>query len=71
MEIGKWLLKIKLQDNTRKIRFDAQNSHGDIPHGHVEYYDQNLGKWLDYTAKHGLYLKDALDYLHKPQPGNG
>jgi filamentous hemagglutinin len=58
-------------NNTRRIRFDAQNPHGDIPHGHVEHYDQNLGKWLDYTEKHRVYLKDALDYLPKPKPGNG
>lgn len=31
----------------------------------------NLEKWLDYTEKHRVYLKDALDYLHKPKPGNG
>ena len=58
-------------NNTRRIRFDAQNSHGDIPHGHVEHYDQNIGKWLDYTEKHRVYLKNALNYLHKPKPGNG
>ena len=58
-------------NNTRRIRFDAPNPHGDIPHGHVEHYDQNLGKWIDYTEKHRVCLKDALDYLHKPKPGNG
>ena len=36
-------------NNTRRIRFDAQNPHGDVPHGHVKHYDQNIEKWLDYT----------------------
>ncbi len=43
-------------DNTKRVRFDAKNPHGDKPHGHVEV---KVGKrWKDATSEHRIYLKD-------------
>jgi len=52
------------KDNLKRIRFDAKNPHGDVPHGHIEYYDAQDKRWLDYTREHRIYLKDAMEYLN-------
>ncbi len=57
------------KDNTRVIRFDSNNPHGDIPHGHVQFYDKESKKWLDYTAQHRIYLRATPEFLNKPKPG--
>lgn len=56
-------------DNSRRIRFDSKNPHGDVPHGHVEHYDKIADDWIDYTDKHRIYLRDAMEYLNKPKMG--
>jgi hypothetical protein len=53
--------------NTKRIRFDINNPHGDIPHGHVEYYNQTTKEWLDFTEQHRIYMKDSFKYLNKPR----
>jgi hypothetical protein len=35
------------------------DSHGDLPHGHVQYFDGK--RWCDYTDVHRIALKDSLD----------
>lgn len=44
------------KDNTKRVRFDVKNPHGDKPHGHVEI---KVGKrWKDATGEHRIYLKN-------------
>ncbi len=43
--------------NTKRIRFDAKNPHGDSPYGHVE---TKIGKrWRDYTDQYRIYLQET------------
>ena len=42
--------------NTRRVRFDVKNSHGDKPYGHIEIKKGN--RWKDATDEHRIYLKD-------------
>ena len=43
--------------NTKRIRFDVKNPHGDSPHGHVEI---KVGKrWRDYTDQHRIYVQET------------
>jgi len=44
------------KDNTKRVRFDAKNPHGDKPHGHVEI--KKGKRWKDATSEHRIYLKD-------------
>jgi hypothetical protein len=41
-------------DNTRRIRFDIANAHGDDPHMHVEI--KQSSRWQDYTDQHRIYF---------------
>jgi hypothetical protein len=54
------------KDNTKKIRFDVFDSHGDLPHGHVQYLDGK--RWRDYTDVHRIALKDALELIKNNRP---
>jgi hypothetical protein len=47
------------------MRFDANYTHGDKPHGHVEIFKDN--DWIDYTDKHRIYLnlEPKLELLPK------
>jgi len=55
-------------ENTKRIRFDVQNPHGDQAHGHVEVKVQN--RWKDYTAQHRIYIRNnpVLDSQIKRRP---
>jgi hypothetical protein len=50
------LIDIK-KDKTRRIRFDVHNSHGEPPHGHVEYFTG--AHWENSTSTHRIILKDT------------
>ncbi len=54
-------------DNSKRIRFDSQNLHGDVPHGHVEYCDKVAHDWRDYTDNHRICLVDTIEYINKPK----
>ena len=54
------------KDNTKKIRFDVLDSHGDLPHGHVQYFDGK--RWRDYTDVHRIALKDSLELIKNNRP---
>jgi hypothetical protein len=54
-------------NNTRKIRFDINDPHGYLPHGHVEVYDHKLKDWIDFTEKHIIYLSDKVRLTPKPK----
>ena len=53
--------------NTKKIRFDINDPHGYLPHGHVEVYDYTLKDWIDLTDRHMIYLSDAAKPTFKPK----
>lgn len=40
-------------DTTRRLRFDFNNPHGDIPHIHIE--QKINSKWKDATRQHRIY----------------
>ena len=40
-------------ENTKRVRFDVNNPHGDKPHVHIE--SKQGGRWQDYTDKHRIY----------------
>lgn len=49
------------KDNTKRIRFDVHSTHGELPHGHVEYF---IGtRWKDATPIHRIGLKNALELI--------
>ena len=41
-------------ENTRRVRFDIKNTHGDDPHMHVEI--RRGSRWQDYTKQHRIYF---------------
>ena len=44
------------KDGLRKICFDINNSHGDIPHIHLQEFEN--GKWIDaISGTHRIYPK--------------
>jgi hypothetical protein len=43
------------ENGIRKIRFDINNSHGDLPHFHIENFRN--GKWYDALDTHRFYPK--------------
>jgi hypothetical protein len=54
------------KDNTKRIRFDVHNSHGELPHGHVEYFSGT--RWKDDTTIHRITLKDASELINSNPP---
>ena len=45
--------------NTRRIRFDANNTHSDKPHAHVEI--KIVNRWKDYLNQHRIYIQKEPD----------
>ncbi|MFA6119203.1 MAG: hypothetical protein WCT85_06030 [Parachlamydiales bacterium] len=45
------------KDGLRKIRYDFENPHGDIPHMHIQ--EKINGKWVDASDSHRIYPKNS------------
>jgi hypothetical protein len=48
---------IVLMNDSQKVRFNINNSHGNNPHFHIRELDSN-GDWVDAGDQHHYYFKD-------------